>query len=104
MNLSPEIVIVSGDKSTLIRLNLRPVFGEDYSQTVAFAMSVRAERIGNPIDASNRVLAAGKETSAIAKDLWEIAIKECDQPVQPSQMTMKFATKIFDWVTQHLKD
>jgi hypothetical protein len=31
MNLSPEIVIVSGDKSTLIGLILRPVFGEDYN-------------------------------------------------------------------------
>ena len=30
MNLSPEIIIVSGGKSTLIRLILRPVFGEDY--------------------------------------------------------------------------
>jgi hypothetical protein len=34
MNLSPEIVIVSGDKSTLIHLNLRPVFGEDYTSRV----------------------------------------------------------------------
>jgi len=31
--LSPEIVIVSGDKSTLI---MRPVFGEDYRQRMAF--------------------------------------------------------------------
>jgi len=39
MNLSPDLVIVSGDKSTLIRLNSRPVFGEDYTpkeQTTSF--------------------------------------------------------------------
>jgi len=34
MNLSPERVIVSGDKSTLI---MRPVFGEYYNAIIALA-------------------------------------------------------------------
>ena len=73
-------------------------------QTIAFAMSLRAERVGNAIDSPNRVTAAGKEANAIAQELWESASKECDRPVQPSQMTMKFAAKVFDWVISHLTD
>lgn len=73
-------------------------------QTIAFAMSLRAERVGNAIDGPDRVAAASKEANAIAQELWESAFKECDQPVQPPQMTMKFAAKVFDWVISHLTD
>jgi hypothetical protein len=73
-------------------------------QTVAFAMSLRAQRIGKPIDGPQRVIVAGKEANAVAQDLWESALKECNQPVQPQQMLMKFTAKVFDWVIKHLAD
>lgn len=73
-------------------------------QTIAFAMSLRAQKIGKSIDNPQQVLAAGKEANIIAQHIWETALKECEQPTQPSQMTMKFISNIFDWVHQHLKD
>jgi len=73
-------------------------------QTIAFAMSLRAERVGNPIDGTNRVAAASKEANSLAQELWESAFKECSQPVQPSEMTMKFTAKVFDWVVDHLTE
>ena len=71
-------------------------------QTIAFAMSLRAERVENPIDSSERAAAANKEANALAQDLWESALKECSQPVKPPEMTMKFTSKVCDWVVEHL--
>ncbi len=71
-------------------------------QTIAFAMSLRAERVENPINSPERVVAANKEANAIAQDLWESAFNECSQPVKPPEMTMKFTAKVFDWVVEHL--
>jgi len=73
-------------------------------QTIAFAMSLRAERVGKPIDDPVRVAAANKEVNILAQDLWESALKECNQPVKPPEMTMKFTAKVFDWVLNHLTD
>lgn len=73
-------------------------------QTIAFAMSLRAERVGNPINGPDRVTAAGKEANALAQDLWESTFKECSKPAQPSEMTMKFTAKVFDWVVNHLSE
>ena len=69
-------------------------------QTIAFAMSLRAERLGKPIGDPNRVALAGKETNAIAQDLWDAAFNECRQPVELPEISMKFTKKIFDWVAE----
>jgi hypothetical protein len=73
-------------------------------QTIAFAMSLRAQRIENPIDSRERVVAANQETNALAQDLWESAFNECSQPVKAPEITIKFTAKVFDWVTDHLAD
>ena len=73
-------------------------------QTIAFAMSLRAERVENPIDSPERVAAANEETKALAQDLWESAFNECSQPVKLPEITMKFTAKVFDWVSGHLAD
>ncbi len=73
-------------------------------QTVAFALSVKAQKIGKPIDCDARAMAAGKETDATSQELWDAALNECKKPVKPEEMTMKFAEKVFDWVNGHIYD
>ena len=73
-------------------------------QTVAFAMSIKAQKIGKPIEGEDRAMAAGKEIHATSQELWEAALKECKQPVKSEEMTMKFAEKVFDWVNKHIYD
>lgn len=71
-------------------------------QTVAFAISIKAQKIGKPINGDARAMAAGKEIHATSQELWEAALNECKKPVKPEEMTMKFAEKVFDWVKQHI--
>ena len=70
-------------------------------QTIAFAMSLRAQAIGKPIDDPGRAGSAGKQVHAIAQELWEAAHADCKQPVQHNEIAMKFAKRVLDWAAEH---
>ena len=71
-------------------------------QTIMFAMSIRSNRIGKPIDGIGRVGAASKEANATAKELWESSLEECSKPVKAPEMIMKFTSRVFEWSIDHL--
>ena len=73
-------------------------------QTIAFAMSIRAERLGKPIDEDPELVAlAAKEARELVKDLWREAFEAAPQPPAIEKVTWRpFVRKVFDWANDHL--
>jgi len=70
-------------------------------QTIAFTMSVRAHEIGKPIEDTGRARDASKEVDKITRELWNAAHRECKQPAELPEMTMKFVKRVLDWAEKH---
>lgn len=66
-------------------------------QTIAFA-SLRAQDDGQPLDDASQVGHAEKATEKITAELWDEAFKECKVP---TEIVMRFARKVLDWVQEH---
>ncbi len=74
-------------------------------QTIFFAMGLRAMDVEKPIDARERIKAAGVEASHITQELWDKAynaVAENHDPVRVEHVTMPFARQVLDWVADHL--
>ncbi len=70
-------------------------------QSIAFAISLRADTTGKPVTPEFFEL-ANKEAEATALDLWNETFAETE-PNMPGQVTlMKFAQKVFDWCNSHM--
>jgi hypothetical protein len=68
-------------------------------QTIAFAISLRAEDDGQGLDDAAQVRNAGKATEKVAGvELWAQALGESSAP---SEVIMRFARKVLDWVADH---
>jgi hypothetical protein len=67
-------------------------------QTIAFAISLRAEDDGLGLDDAAQVRSAGKATEKIAVELWAEALGESSAP---SEVIMRFARKVLDWAADH---
>ena len=70
-------------------------------QTIAFAISIKAQDGGEPLDDPTQVKYAGTATDKVASELWQQAANECEQQ---SEFVMRFATKVLDWVADHRVD
>ncbi len=70
-------------------------------QTIAAAMSIRAEDLGKSLDDPERVRLAGREAHEIAEKLWADAYKECGG--DPNGIWQPFARKIFAWADEHMR-
>ena len=74
-------------------------------QTIFFAMGLRAMDVEKPIDARERIKAAGVEASHITQELWDKAynaVAEQHDSVRVEHVTMPFARQVLDWVADHL--
>jgi hypothetical protein len=70
-------------------------------QSIIFAICLRAEAEGVPVNSEDRILACKQEADDVARKLWESAMSECSEPVRLSEQTMKFADKVFAWCSEH---
>lgn len=70
-------------------------------QTIAFALSIRAQNDEQPLDDPTQVQHASNATEEVTKQLWE----QASAPTIPNmQVPLTFARLVFDWVSDHLKD
>jgi hypothetical protein len=72
-------------------------------QTIAFAMSVRAQEIAKPIDGEDRVRQAAVEAGNVAQDLWTETLKKLGPTSALEKFTSEFARAVLAWSTEHLK-
>ena len=75
---------------------------KDWSrQTVFFAMSLRAARLGK--DSNERMVTfAGKEVDALVGEWCTEIIGQAPPTAQPGYFIMPLVEKTFGWVTNHL--
>ena len=67
-------------------------------QTIAFAISLRAEDDGQPLNDPRQVHHASSAMDRVAAELWDEAAREC---AARSEIVMRFARKVLDWVEDH---
>jgi hypothetical protein len=69
-------------------------------QTIAFAICLKAQADGKPVDDAMQVGQAGEAVERTASELWADTAKECPQR---APFTMTFARKVLDRVEDHQK-
>jgi hypothetical protein len=67
-------------------------------QTIAFAISLRAEDDGQPLDDPRQVRHASTAMDKVAAELWDEASRESGGQ---TEIVMRFARKVLDWIADH---
>ncbi len=68
-------------------------------QTIAFAISLRAENDGADLGTKEQVAHAATPSKKICQELWDSTRKKA---TTPGQLMMAFTRSVFDWVADHL--
>jgi len=71
-------------------------------QSIAFALILRAEEAGKPIDSSQLATWAGKEADSRTDELWETSVGECGANAAFSLFVMTYARNVYDWCYSHM--
>ena len=71
-------------------------------QSVAFALSLRAEEAGKPINSPELSTWANKEAVSRTDELWEKSVGECGANPAFSLVGITFAQNVFDWCYSHM--
>ena len=67
-------------------------------QTVLFAIGLRAEADGSPLDQQAQLRHAGSATQKIVDELWAEVYRECPDA---DRFVMQFARRVLDWAQDH---
>jgi hypothetical protein len=67
-------------------------------QTIAYALSIRAQDDGQPLETPAQVQHAQKATDKVTAELWDEARKDCKLP---GQLMIRFTRAVLDWVEEH---
>lgn len=89
--------------SNQILNQLKKEIGKWGSQTVLFAMNIRAMDTGKLKDDQNYLEAMVGESRKVAEELWNKALSECSKPFKPGEFTGLFARNVLDWCDNHRK-
>jgi hypothetical protein len=72
------------------------------SQTIAFAISIRADETGKKLeDPKSRHLVA---TGALdeASDLWEATVRDAPSDADAATLMLTYSRKVFSWCDRHI--
>ena len=71
-------------------------------QTIAFAISIRADELGRKIDDPEfrRRIATGAIDEAA--DLWLAAVEEAPSDADASALLLEYSRKVFQWCDRHI--
>jgi hypothetical protein len=70
-------------------------------QTIAFALAIREEELGQPLDDTQIAELASGEAQATAQALWRSALQECGRQFEPERVATLFARQVLDWAAKH---
>jgi hypothetical protein len=70
-------------------------------QTIAFALAIREEEIGQPLNAMQITDLATGEAQTTAQELWRAALQECGLQFEPGRIATLFARQVLNWAAKH---
>ena len=70
-------------------------------QTVVFAICRRGQATGLSVDSPEKMTAIADEAAEVVGKLWESARRECRNPHDVGEHTMKLAGKVLSWCSEH---
>jgi hypothetical protein len=70
-------------------------------QTIAFALAIREEEIGQPLNTTQLAELASGEAQTTAQELWRAALQECGLQFEPWRVATLFARQVLDWAANH---
>jgi hypothetical protein len=71
-------------------------------QTIANAMSLRADDTNKGIMSEETAKLANTEAEHLTKELWEAAQKECGDTASFNETMMTYIRKVFHWCDRHM--
>jgi hypothetical protein len=72
------------------------------SQTIAFAISIRAEETGKKLEdpKSRQLVASGAWNQA--SDLWEATLRDAPSDADTATLMLTYSRKVFSWCNRHI--
>ena len=72
------------------------------SQTIAFAISIRAEETGKKLEdpKSRQLVASGSWDQA--SDLWEATLRDAPSDADTATLMLTYSRKVFSWCDRHI--
>src|SRR4029079_1207626 len=70
-------------------------------QTISFALSIRSEDVGRPLDAQQIANLGTGEAEAVAQELWRAALQECGSRLDAGRIQTLLSRQVFSWAGKH---
>jgi hypothetical protein len=88
--------------SVVREVEAKDVLANWASQTIAFAISIRADETGKKLEdpKSRQLVASGAWDQA--SDLWEATLRDAPSDADTATLMLAYSRKVFSWCDRHI--